>query len=222
MKRPRLTNSIRYRLGRHLGRTKSMLLNRRGDGVHSPFAFRLIRQVLRNPHPYTAFGRLGELHRAQRKTIGRESEHRAITRRKHLEIIFRLSADCPAERVLLVSPSQSLVPAYIIEARPQAKIDYHSTDAPLALEQKTIDMTELIVLEDATETILTLVLQALSSKARTQRTQTLILNTYNPRLRAALRGIAKEQRADVQFDLKGLEIWVWRKGITPGRYSVYC
>ncbi len=52
-------SSLLTRLSRKLYRTKRAVLNRRGDGVHSPYAFAIIRQVFRNPHPYNAFELLG-------------------------------------------------------------------------------------------------------------------------------------------------------------------
>ncbi|MDO4707353.1 MAG: hypothetical protein Q4A61_02870 [Porphyromonadaceae bacterium] len=217
----RQTNSIPYRLGRHIKRTKCMLLNRRGDGVHSPFAFRIIRQVLRNPHPYGAFAKLKVLQRTRRDAIREATQHRAIISRKHLEIIFRLAVDCEATYIHLLTTNPSLVADYITEARPLALISQtfseHQDMFPLEIRK-----AELIVVEDIQAEALELLTQALISRDLSPQAHILVLNTYNPKIRVSLKELRKKLKADVQFDLKGLEIWVWRKGITPGRYSVYC
>lgn len=219
----RATNSLPYRLGRHIRRTKCMLLHRRGDGVHSPYAFRLIRQVLRNPHPYAAFEELGGLHRERKRQLRQTAGHRAITSKRFLEVIFRLSADRGAEAVGLFSARESLVAAYIQRAVPNAHIaEYHDTASPRSTPTLELEDAELIVLEDATAEELERIIRAIRSKPKTKQPRILVLNTYNPVLRHQAKSLCIQLKPGVQFDLKGLEIWVWRTGITPGRYSVYC
>lgn len=221
MMKRRQRNSIHYRLGRHIRRTKCMLLNRRGDGVHSPFAFRFIRQVLRNPHPYTAFEPLAGLHQERKKQLQKATGHQAIVRKRFLEIIFRLAVDYATNRISLWGAKDSLVSAYLSEALPLALIEHRSTGIQ-AVDTHEICAARLIVLEDVLPNDLKQILQILRDKTKTEEVQILVLNTYNPSLRAGIKTVQGKFKADVQFDLKGLEIWVWRKGLTPGCYSVYC
>ena len=69
---------------------KRRILNWRGDGVHSPFAFNLIRNVIRQPHPYNAYRLLYSNDEAER--INEEdSQNKLWTKRKYLELIFRIT-----------------------------------------------------------------------------------------------------------------------------------
>ena len=50
-------------LTRRLKRSKRLIINRRGDGVHSPYAFHLISRVIRNRRPYyNHYGRKEKTH----------------------------------------------------------------------------------------------------------------------------------------------------------------
>lgn len=221
MKQKQPTNSLRYRLSRYIGRTKCMLLNRRGDGVHSPYAFRFIRQVLRNPHPYTAFNQLRTIHRERKSELRYTTNHHSIASRRFLECIFRLAADHQSRHVCLLTSTSSLIPTYIAQAIPSAEFITRE-DGSRYPSTEVLRIAELIIIEDATQEELTTLIEALKNRNKAERAHFLVLNTYNPALRAASKHLRKELRADIEFDLKGLEIWVWRTGITPGRYSVYC
>lgn len=217
--RQRIRNSIAYRIGRNLRRSKCFLLNRRGDGVHSPYAFRLIHQVLRNPHPYTAFVPLAGLHALRCKDLGLRYGDRAITARRYLEVIFRLAVDIRPERALVLTLEDSLAPNYLAEAIGSKNVEVVHFGQELSQEQ--ILASRLIVAETASSNQITILAQTLSVREKSDKALLLVLNTYNPELRRMALPLRQQLRPDIQFDLKGLELWVWRIGLTPGRYSVY-
>ena len=91
---------------------KRRILNWRGDGVHSPFAFNLIRNVIRQPHPYNAYRLLYSNDEAER--INAEaSKNKLWTKRKHLELIFRITHYHKAQACYLKDDPKSLVLKYI-------------------------------------------------------------------------------------------------------------
>ena len=88
------------------------LLNWRGDGVHSPFAFNLIRNVIRQPHPYNAYRLLYSNEEAERINEG-ASKSKLWTKRKYLELIFRITHHHKAQACYLEGDPKSLVLKYI-------------------------------------------------------------------------------------------------------------
>ena len=85
---------------RRLQYSKRLIINRRGDGVHSPFAFHFISRVVRNRRPYYCFEELrAELE--ERKRTGRHLP--PIHRSKALELLFRTAHELEARRLLIVT-----------------------------------------------------------------------------------------------------------------------
>ena len=63
---------------RRLKRSKRLIINRRGDGVHSPYAFHLISRVIRNRRPYYCFAELREELRRHTRELARAERPRPI------------------------------------------------------------------------------------------------------------------------------------------------
>ena len=97
---------------------KRRILNWRGDGVHSPFAFNLIRNVIRQPHPYNAYRLLYSNDEAERinAEVGR---NKLWTKRKYLELIFRITDYHKAQACYLEGDPRSLVYHYIRTRYPE-------------------------------------------------------------------------------------------------------
>ena len=97
---------------RRLQYSKRLLINRRGDGVHSPFAFHFITRVVRNRRPYYCFEELrGEVKRRRKDAKTCPPIHRART----LELLFRTAHELEAKNILIVTsqPTTSLLPDYL-------------------------------------------------------------------------------------------------------------
>ena len=97
---------------RRLQYSKRLLINRRGDGVHSPFAFHFITRVVRNRRPYYCFEELrGEVKRRRKDAKTCPPIHRVRT----LELLFRTAHELEAKNILVVTsqPTTSLLPDYL-------------------------------------------------------------------------------------------------------------
>ncbi len=97
---------------RRLQYSKRLLINRRGDGVHSPFAFHFITRVVRNRRPYYCFEELrGEVKRRRKDAKTCPPIHRART----LELLFRTAHELEAKNILVVTsqPTTSLLLDYL-------------------------------------------------------------------------------------------------------------
>lgn len=215
----RKKNGVTYRLVRHLKRSKCFLFNRRGDGVHSPYAFRLIRQVLRNPHPYVAFTHLATLLSEHRDGLRQSYEHRALCNKRYLETIFRLGVDARVDQALVVGWKDGLVAQYLSTALSSRRVLVFTPNEPISASR--LSASRLIVLEATAIEQLDTLAEALCKRERSTEPSLLILNSYNPEIRRAKALLRRQLCPDIQFDLKGLDIWVWRLGLTPGNYSVY-
>lgn len=198
--------SLIWSIGQWLVNQKRRLLNWRGDGVHSPYAFNLIRQVLRCPHPYEAYRNLYD--KAEAKCEKALYGTRAITEQRRLELLFRLvhsfapkaSAilSVPREREHLTSLSRRYVEA--TGYRHWAE-DYRQAD--------------LLVMEAVPEGLM-----ARSLVAHPEHYM-LILNTQDAEVRLWAKTARAELQPPITFDLVGLQIWVWRPHTTSGHYPVY-
>lgn len=76
--------------------------NWRGHGIHSPFAFDLVRNVISEKNSYYAFARL-------QKKAGKQTK----SARKRRELLFRLLNNAPAARHLLVVGGSEVDATYL-------------------------------------------------------------------------------------------------------------
>lgn len=215
----KLRNSLKYSTYRRLSRAKRFVLNRRGDGVHSPYAFRLISKVIRNPYPYTCFEPLARAGRERAETLRSEYGDRCIYRRRVLELVFRLVMDHRPDRVFVLAPHESLLPLYVQAISPALQMTHISRlDSSAAAHIATADF---IIVEDMMEEEFVLLEQMLLAACEVGELKQVLVNRSNPMLRRYSQHLRSVLRPDVAFDLLHLELWVWREAITPGRYKVY-
>ena len=100
-------------LTQRLKRSKRLIINRRGDGVHSPYAYHFITRVVRNMRPYYCFTELREALR-QARELSEEKPPRPIRKARTLELIFRIAHELQARHVLLLTGETSFVPRYLM------------------------------------------------------------------------------------------------------------
>lgn len=204
------TNSLLYRVSCRLRRLKRGVLNRRGDGVHSPFAFQLIRQTFRNPHPFVAFEKLRAKQGEGLRALKADWGDSLITRPKVAELIFRLVHHWLAQPdvVTLIAPAVSILPEYLWATSKVAEL-VHSETCPPAL-------SSLLVVEDIAQAEL---LPDLAPPLGAERM--VIWHRHNPKLRSQLKHLRKQHKPQAVFTTLDLEVWVWRRSLTPGRYTIH-
>ena len=196
---------------RRLQYSKRLIINRRGDGVHSPFAFHFISRVVRNRRPYYCFEELrAELE--ERKRTGRHLP--PIHRSKALELLFRTAHELEARRLLIVTPEpeESLLPAYLERTGYTEEITL--TDPQLTgLTPSAI--YDFILLEAIPTPSL---LEELLQRASTASPQ-LAVALYVPtsKAREGLAQLTPSARPRLQIDLIDLQLWFYDKRLTPCR-----
>lgn len=201
MKPIALHNPLPFRLIGKLIQAKRRLLNWRGDGVHSPYAYRVIRETIRNPHPFSAFTHLYNATQAQ--TLRHKYKDRYCTHRKHLELIFRFVHNHRPESIYFAEGSESLIHSYL------KATGYYN-------ESSEITLAQLIIIEDICPKI-----EELLSRKDNKRDFYMILNTHNPEVRVWINRHRTQLCPPIIFDTLPLQMWVWRTATTPGHYPVY-
>ena len=188
---------------RRLQYSKRLIINRRGDGVHSPFAFHFISRVVRNRRPYYCFeGLRAELE--ERKRTGRCLP--PIHRTKALELLFRTAHQLEARRLLIVTPEpeESLLPAYLERTGYTEEITLTASA-----------IYDFILLEAIPTPSL---LEELLQRASTASPQ-LAVALYAPtsKAREGLAQLTPSARPRLQIDLIDLQLWFYDKRLTPCR-----
>lgn len=186
--------------------SKRRLFNWRGDGVHSPYAFNFIRQILCNPHPFDAFARLYDKQKAKRyrKHFAGDS----ITQRSSLEIIFRAVHAHKPQSVCCIGRTLE------DDNTPSLLIEYIQATGYNNLEP-TPNNRDIVILEYLPQQDISLALKGRNKNCM------LIINLNSPELRVWIKQARKELRPPIVFKLVEFEIWVWRDNTTPGVYPVY-
>lgn len=179
---------------------KRRILNWRGDGVHSPFAFNLIRNVIRQPHPYNAYRLLYSNEEAERINEG-ASKSKLWTKRKYLELIFRITHHHKAQACYLEGDPKSLVLKYI-----------HATGYGAMCSD--IKQADTIILEHATPKDFTL-------SEQQKENLWILINTNNPQVKQWAEQMKETLNPPIVFNIVGMDIWIWRTATTPGYYPVY-
>lgn len=212
-----MRNSLLYRLRRSGLRAKRLIANRRGDGVHSPYAFDVIRQVVRNPHPYTAFSTLSAKLAERSDMLKRTYGDRLITNPRDAELIFRFVhlAGSAERHILLYSLEDSILPHYIQAVGKGLLLAYFTSNT---MEHQS---PAIIIVEDTSESQLDELIQVLERQLRKSYEMMLIWHKANPRLRPLLAQVRPKLTPPITFDLAQLEIWVWRPATTHGHYPVF-
>ena len=213
-------------LTQRLKRSKRLIINRRGDGVHSPYAYHFITRVVRNVRPYYCFTELREALR-QARELSEEKPPRPIRKARTLELIFRIAHELQARHVLLLTGETSFVPRYLIATGSvEQVIERQHIPALSEVSTASLVVVERIPLEDRERSQLSSLLKDLAKRKEasvvgTERMTALVSTRSRTakRLARSLRGEAKPQ---LVIDLIDIEVWFFDARLTPSIYkSVY-
>lgn len=95
--------------------------HRRGYGIHSPFAFSFVTDVIYERGEYYAYAPLS--------TICPEHGERPLLRRRDLRLLFRIANASGAQEVLLAAHDAQRVKQYVAAARPRARLHTAAPDS---------------------------------------------------------------------------------------------
>lgn len=209
-----------------LKRSKRLIINRRGDGVHSPYAYHFITRVIRNVRPYYCFTELREALR-QTRELSEGKPPRPIRKARTLELIFRIAHELQARHVLLLTGETSFVPRYLMATGSvEQVIERQHIPALSEVSTASLVVVERIPLEDRERFQLSSLLKDLAKRKEASETHkeriTALISTRSrtaKRLACLLRGEAKPQ---LVIDLIDIEVWFFDARLTPSIYkSVY-
>jgi|GEM_PF-140819 len=215
-------------LTQRLKRSKRLIINRRGDGVHSPYAYHFITRVVRNMRPYYCFTELREALR-QARELSEEKPPRPIRKARTLELIFRIAHELQARHVLLLTGETSFVPRYLMATGSvEQVIERQHIPALSEVSTASLVVVERIPLDDRERSQLSSLLKDLDLAKRKEASvvgterMTALISTRSrtaKRLACLLRGEAKPQ---LIIDLIDIEVWFFDTRLTPSIYkSVY-
>nr|WP_314651666.1 hypothetical protein [uncultured Porphyromonas sp.] len=220
MRRPSLTRlrrrlprlGAKLQLGQGLKRAKRLLLNQRGDGVHSPFAFGLIHRVIRNRRPYYCFAPLRE----ELRDLARDLSREALRRPSALELIYRLLQELRPSEVAYRAAAVSMLPRYLEHAglpclKLEPRTEQLAARSCLILESWPSEGEELVQLT-----------RHLQELCRRSPELMLFVHLPRPRLVPQLERLRAELEPQLVLDLLDLQLWFFDPSLTPSRYkSVY-
>lgn len=217
MRRPSLTRlrrrlprlGAKLQLGRGLKRAKRLLLNQRGDGVHSPFAFGLIHRVVRNRRPYYCFAPLREELRASARSLSQE----ALRSPTALELIYRLLQELRPSEVAYRAAAVSMLPCYLEQSGlPCLELESQTQE----LAPRSCLILESWPTEGAELDELTRQLQELCQQSPELM---LFVHLSRPRFGRQLEQLRAELQPQLVLDLLDLQLWFFDPSLTPSRYK---
>ena len=189
---------------RRLRYSKRLLINRRGDGVHSPFAYHFITRVVRNRRPYYCFEEL----RAKVKHVRQNPST--------LELLFRTAHELEAKRILiLTAPSAvSLLPDYLYQTGYTESLQVFSVDQLQVAQLQACDFLVCEYLPEA-DILESLIRQCL------ELAPTFVAALYmpSPRWRHFVANIEKQTTPRLTLDLMDICLHFYDKRLTPSRYK---
>lgn len=194
---------------RRLRYSKRLLVNRRGDGVHSPFAFHFISKVVRNRRPFYCFTELAP--RVEQEAEGRQPKRT----RRICELLFRTAHELQAGHILHLGPSGGLLEAYLMQTGYTSS--WQSSPSLDALPQDALPPLDLIILEDPS-----LLPQLSSQLARwLEASPRLTIACYTLDRSAHRRWEACQESlpARLQLDLLDLQLAFYDERLTPTSYK---
>lgn len=198
---------------RRLRYSKRLLINRRGDGVHSPFAYHFITRVVRNRRPYYCFEEL----RAKVKHVRKNPSTRPpIHRTPTLELLFRTAHELEAKHILiLTAPSAaSLLPDYLYQTGYTESLQVFSVDQLQVAQLQAYDFLVCEYLPEA-DILESLIRQCL------ELTPTFVAALYmpSPRWRHFVANIEKLIAPRLTLDLMDICLHFYDKRLTPSCYK---
>lgn len=200
---PRLSLSP-VRLGRRVVRLKRYIVNRRGDGVHPPYAFYLITKVIRNQHPYYCFEDLARQSSSSPKCLNR----------RECEFVFRLVLQEQCRSACLLALEDSPTSKYL-EATKQLDVLYTSWPN---LSEPAPDI--LIVESTRDATVEDLATLAMRMQAQHERSFILISQRGSMAKRQA-RSLVSQVSPRTVIDLLDLLLLVQDNRLTYGRHKAF-
>lgn len=210
-----LPASLHYRL-RWL---KRRVVNWRGDGVHSPQAYQLLRGAPNRRYTYYAFRHL-RTQRADRLQSGGSTydQRRSMTRARMLERLFWLICQLGVQRVLLLASDDSLIPLYLESAGVRSL--QRLSNIPASLDDRS--PVDLLLVEDFSGSNP----QALEDLIRRLRegNASLLILLYTPteKLYGRARQLEDEVRPQLTIDYLGMQLWFCDPRLTPSRNLGWC
>ena len=213
-------------LTQRLKRSKRLIINRRGDGVHSPYAYHFITRVVRNVRPYYCFTELREALR-QARELSEEKPPRPIRKARTLELIFRIAHELQARHVLLLTGETSFVPRYLMATGSvEQVIDRQHIPALSEVSTASLVVVERIPLEDRERTQLSSLLKDLAKRKEASETRkeriTALVSTRSRTAKRLARALRGESKPQLVIDLIDIEVWFFDARLTPSIYkSVY-
>lgn len=213
-------------LTQRLKRSKRLIINRRGDGVHSPYAYHFITRVIRNVRPYYCFTELrGALRQA--RELSEEKPPRPIRKARTLELIFRIAHELQARHVLLLTGETSFVPRYLMATGSvEQVIERQHIPALSEVSTASLVVVERIPLEDRERSQLSSLLKDLAKRKEasvvgTER-MTALISTRSRTAKRLARLLQGEAKPQLVIDLIDIEVWFFDARLTPSVYkSVY-
>jgi len=198
---------------RRLRYSKRLLVNRRGDGVHSPFAYHFITRVVRNHRPYYCFEELREKVKRVRKN---PSTRPPIHRTRTLELLFRTAHELEAKRILIITAPSAT----------SHLLDYlHQTGYTESLQVFSVDQLQVVQLQACDFLVCEYLPEAevLTSLIRqySELAPTFVAALYmpSPRWRHFVANIEKQTTPQLTLDLMDICLHFYDKRLTPSRYK---
>ena len=213
-------------LTQRLKRSKRLIINRRGDGVHSPYAYHFITRVVRNARPYYCFTELREELR-QARELSEGKLPRPIRKARTLELIFRITHELQSRHVLLLTGEVSFVPRYLMATGTvEQVIERQCTPAFSEVSTASLVVVERIPLEDRERTQLSSLLKDLAKRKEASETRkeriTALVSTRSRTAKRLARALRGESKPQLVIDLIDIEVWFFDTRLTPSIYkSVY-
>ncbi len=133
-----------FRIAQSLKRLKHFLFHRGGHGVHSHFAYLLIRDVIEEKHPYYCFSSLrynNPFTKLDSNTLD------CIGSNLHLELIFRLCNFVQCSEAFVLGPKNSVVSNYIKASSKEIKLHHIPAASPMCVENQDSIQSLIIVVE---------------------------------------------------------------------------
>lgn len=198
-------NKLSWSIRQKVINSKRRVLNWRGDGVHSPYAFNFIRQVIRNPHPFDAFTSLYDKEKGKAFRLAFADD--AITKRRILELIFRA--------VHAHQPQSLYYIGQKLEPYETSLLDDYLRATGYYSPSTLLKECQLVIVEHLANPSL------LADLKYPIDYRMVIVNMNSPLVRTWSREARKQLNPPIIFKVVGLEFWVWRTNTTPGVYPVY-
>lgn len=94
----------------------------RGFGIHSPYAFRFVREVLGERLPYYAYEHIDKLYKTVTSMIGSRRPHADIITLKHAKMLFRIVNHFNPSHLLQVGAGSGMSSACMLAVNSHSKL----------------------------------------------------------------------------------------------------